>query len=333
MVDHKNLDGLNNTRENLRVVSKSFNSQNRAKRPDTSSQYIGVRLKKGRWNCQCAGVSLGSYDTEERAAEVYDGAALRRWGPDARTNGLGSVHTLPREAVMRDLPTGVHRKHGRLVVTDQSNGNHKTIYCGDSVWDARVAYEDNVWANKYAKLEALVNAPIRRNDSGVAMVPCGESAFALVDDADYHRFMRVVWRLSWHNYAESSLGLMHRLVHKGDLIDHINGDRLDNRRCNLRVATRSENAQNSRNSKRGASGYLGVCRTTTDLAWTASISCNRRSYFLGNFQDPVDAAKAYDAKALELYEKPALNFPPPEVVAPDKRQELLAHFMSINGLS
>lgn len=94
-------------------------------------------------------------------------------------------------------------------------------------------------------------------------------------------------------------------------IDHINGNREDNRWCNLREA---EAWQNQGNRKKNAcarySQYRGVCVAKGTGLWTAAINLNGKQNHLGSFQSEEDAARAYDAAAHAKYGRFArLNFP------------------------
>lgn len=93
-------------------------------------------------------------------------------------------------------------------------------------------------------------------------------------------------------------------------VDHINGDGLDNRRCNLRITDRSRNMANQRRPV-GVSGYRGVRQSNGDCnAWTALITVgNERIYSCGH-ATAEDAARARDQMALQYFGKYAvLNFP------------------------
>jgi hypothetical protein len=79
-------------------------------------------------------------------------------------------------------------------------------------------------------------------------------------------------------------------------VDHINGSRDDNRWCNLREATRSENNANSRRGRNNTSGYKGVWRAASGR-WTACITVNYRQIHLGRFDAPEEAHAAYCAAA------------------------------------
>ena len=77
-------------------------------------------------------------------------------------------------------------------------------------------------------------------------------------------------------------------------VDHANGDGLDNRRSNIRLATRSQNGAN-RDAPGSSGGFRGVYRERG--RYRARIWVNDRAKHLGCFDDPVDAALAYDAAA------------------------------------
>jgi hypothetical protein len=96
--------------------------------------------------------------------------------------------------------------------------------------------------------------------------------------------------------------------------DHINHDGLDNRRSNLRLATREENQRNARtrhNAK--SSGYKGVTWAKNVRKWRARITVDGEQKDVGYFSIESEAAKAYDAAAKRIYQKFAcLNFPEDE---------------------
>ena len=157
-------------------------------------------------------------------------------------------------------------------------------------------------------------------------IPLTQDRFAIVDPQDYPRLSRYKWRLCRTKgknvlYAERSVRLpggrysrllMHRQLIKapeGYVIDHINGNGLDNRRANLRLATVAQNAWNSR-KRNPRSGYKGVCFASDKGLWRAAIVCHGRKIHLGYFKDKITAAKAYDSAAIKYYGEFAKpNFP------------------------
>lgn len=145
--------------------------------------------------------------------------------------------------------------------------------------------------------------------------------YTTIDAEDWPRVNNVHWTLSKqssHRYAichsRNHVNKMHRVILKAPdhlEVDHINGDGLDNRKCNLRLATRAQNAYNTRPMPHNKSGYKGVSRHP-DGPWTARIRCQLKSIdrSLGFFPTPEAAAHAYDKAALELFGEFAyLNFP------------------------
>ena len=97
---------------------------------------------------------------------------------------------------------------------------------------------------------------------------------------------------------------LHRLVidaKKGEYVDHINGDTLDNRRCNLRICTNSENLRNSKTRIDNTSGYKGVSYKKERKKYIAYININKKRIFLGYYNSKIDAAKAYNIGAKKYH--------------------------------
>lgn len=97
---------------------------------------------------------------------------------------------------------------------------------------------------------------------------------------------RVIWFLYYGVWPKSE-------------IDHINGDRGDNRITNLRLATRSENGQNRKMPANNSSGHKGVTWVRSRKMWQAAINTGHKPKFLGRFATREEAAAAYDKAALE----------------------------------
>jgi hypothetical protein len=90
----------------------------------------------------------------------------------------------------------------------------------------------------------------------------------------------------------------------GYLVDHINRDKLDNRRINLRLATRSQNEANkAKRVSKSSSRYKGVTFTKSTLKkpWRATITNNKKHTGLGYFATEEEAAQAYNDAALEMF--------------------------------
>lgn len=94
------------------------------------------------------------------------------------------------------------------------------------------------------------------------------------------------------------------------IVDHVNGDPFDNRRCNLRIAEGSKNKWNYRVTKRSSTGYKGIYPDRRRPKFHARICVNGKRHYLGAYTSAKEAAKAYDDAAREYFgEFAALNFP------------------------
>jgi hypothetical protein len=97
--------------------------------------------------------------------------------------------------------------------------------------------------------------------------------------------------------------LAHRVVFElyygfaPDYVDHINGNKLDNRPSNLRNASNGQNIANSNSRIGSTSKYIGVCWAKTHKKWIANITSGGKCYHLGLFVKESDAAKAYNVAA------------------------------------
>lgn len=142
----------------------------------------------------------------------------------------------------------------------------------------------------------------------------------IIDDSDYPKVSKYKWcanKLGGKFYAVSNSAgktiLMHRIVIDAPSmteVDHINGNALDNRRSNLRLASHKENSQNRSFLKRNTSGYTGVFLEKKTNRWNAQIKIGYRHIHLGVFAEKEDAARAYDKAAKKHYgEFARLNFP------------------------
>lgn len=109
-------------------------------------------------------------------------------------------------------------------------------------------------------------------------------------------------RIDKNKYTTKNIRL-HRLIMglPNGNIDHINGDKLDNRKSNLRLCNQSQNIANSKISKRNKSGLKGVFKHQQCDRWAAQIRINGKNTHLGLFNDKYDAYGAYITHAIEHF--------------------------------
>lgn len=154
-------------------------------------------------------------------------------------------------------------------------------------------------------------------DSSMRHIKLTRGKFAIVDDGDYGKLNKHKWCHS-NGYATRRSGgkiiFMHRVilnVAKGAETDHKNHNKSDNRRCNIRICTKSQNNQNRKRYDGSASQYKGVHWNGLLKKWRAQIVLDYKKVHIGVYCLEIDAAKAYDAKAEELFGRFAyLNFNP-----------------------
>jgi hypothetical protein len=146
----------------------------------------------------------------------------------------------------------------------------------------------------------------------MAEIELANGEVAIVDDADLDFILDFAryWHLSTSGYATArgkghkKMTSMHRLLmgvtDPKQLVDHTNGDKLDNRRGNLRLCTNAQNIRNQKIRKDNTSGFKGVSWAAPGR-YVAKISFEKKQIVIGSFSCPKDAARAYNAKALELH--------------------------------
>ena len=139
---------------------------------------------------------------------------------------------------------------------------------------------------------------------------------AIVDDEDFDYLNQWKWSLrptgngisyairgfKKHEKSKIKSISMHRQImnpDKGYVIDHIDGNTLNNQKINLRICTQSQNCGNQKIPINNTTGFKGVQFNKIQNRYYAQITVNKKNIYLGSFIDPIDAAKAYNEAAIK----------------------------------
>lgn len=143
------------------------------------------------------------------------------------------------------------------------------------------------------------------------IIPLTQNRFALVDNEDYKKLSKQKWCVS-SGYAvygrskgKNPLHFkMHRIImnaKKGEDIDHIDGNRLNNQKSNLRIADRTQNQMNRKIQVNNKSGYKGVTWCKRTNKWIVQIRVKTKTKFLGYYNDKKEAGKIYNENAIKYF--------------------------------
>ncbi|WIA10859.1 hypothetical protein OEZ85_011025 [Tetradesmus obliquus] len=284
VVHHINGNRCDNRLANLEVVSYATNAQARRKASNCSSKYIGVHKRGSKWYTHImrnnVTHSLGTFASEHAAARAYDRAALAVHGPHAAVSGLlGRAETARvlsrRDAYMPRPPKPNAR----------GDGNRKRLL------------------EASADPEACCGPILRGSDGSTALLPlrgkCAAGRYTMVSDRGWRMAAMYSWQchsIRGKEYVKGRvlLGeqgtwctvLLHRFLmgctpHDGRIIDHLDGDGLNNTDSNLRDTTASGNARNKSSKAGSSSEHKGVSWHKRKNKWIASISIGGRLKHLG----------------------------------------------------
>jgi len=176
---------------------------------------------------------------------------------------------------------------------------------------------------------AVRRTPLPADVAGARWIPISGDRFVLVDESKYEMLMQFNWgavkqrsdlvdsptyyaKRTDYSTGKPKSVRMHRFILNapaGYLVDHINGNGLDNRSANLRLATHGQNSVNSR--RHNSTGFRGVTRISDSL-FIAKVCHNRKILYAGRHKTAEAAALAYDKMARKLQGQFArLNYPKP----------------------
>ena len=326
VVDHINNDRLDNRKENLRVITRSNNSRNKKKRQTSTSKYYGVFLDKktNKWKAAIVynnAQLVAPYDNEIHAAYQYD-MWVKGFGlTTAKCNNIATPTDFVQykaSILNKSYPKGINKHGNKFRVTISINGTRKHIDSVIKLEDAiRIIEESTITKQRNTSViqELKMKFNVKKNADGNYIFMIRNKAI-IIDKSTYPFLYKHIYYVTPQNYVKTGKNLLSRLLMNCSsadtnlVVDHINGNTLDNRRCNLRLITQAQNALNQSSSKNSLSKYLGVYWNKLSKKWTAMIKVDGKNKYLGIFERESDAALARDYATKQYYkEYGRLNFP------------------------
>lgn len=288
VVDHINCNKLDNTRENLRITTTQKNNENKnIYKTKTSSIYHGVffakKQNKYRAVCRINGkrVNLGSYDDEIQAAKIRDAYVIQSGATHMKLNfpdeNGKSDAIVPKTKSNENGFKGVHvtlvkNYAARITV------NKKEIHlgCFKTAEEAARAYDKYIIDNNIASCKlnfpednqnydpkSKVKTFFKKIDDKTIELNDG----IIIDEEDYDKIKYYKIYLDKSGYGlmftNKTLKLHRFIMDESDpkkYVDHIDGNKLNNSKSNLRLSNAKLNGQNKTSSKNKTSIYLGVCK-------------------------------------------------------------------------
>lgn len=321
-IDHINSNKLDNRRENLRIVTHSENVRNSNKRKNTSSKYIGVSKNHNKWGVYIKidkNTLYASYDFEEHAAYQYNLWIDKYKVIHAKKNDLDKPEDFveyikPNKS--ENLPIGVTKINNKYKVSFK----HKYIGSFDTIKEASYKYQELLKEFNENKLKEILNIPILKNEHNQCIIELFNKNKekvdeTIVDDDIYYKLLKYKWFKSKKYVCaiiDNKIINLHRYVinYTGEnIVDHINNNPLDNRKCNLRIVTHKQNNMNRTSTKDSSSKYIGVTFDKINNKWKAFIKVNDNNIHLGTYNNEFEAAISRDVATIKYYgEYGNLNF-------------------------
>lgn len=270
------------------LVGMKFNNLTVISRAENGNKY------KSRWNCLCdCGSSTIVDGWNLRNGHVKScGCLIKTSNSKANTKDM----TGKRFHMLSVLSRAGSDKYGKAIWLCKCDCGNVVKFTGDSL---------RTGTHKSCGCEKKERKPSPKKkyneidvDGSIAYVKTRNGDIVIIDSADVILVKNIYWDVNKNGYAYGRIGgkfcTMHRFIMKpneSEVIDHINHNKLDNRRSNLRVCTQSQNCMNGLKRKNNKSGVVGVCKAPGGK-WRASINVRYKHIHLGQFSNKSDAIKA-----------------------------------------
>lgn len=206
------------------------------------------------------------------------------------------------------------QRYGRLMVDSRANNDKQNrarwlciCDCGNKKIVSAYHLKNGHTTSCGCYQKEVVSVAKRKSNSfivggKVATVYTSNNEAFLVDSEDLERVLKICWVIDERGYChgrDSQTGkyiLLHRYIMRAtngaSVVDHINGNKRDNRKSNLRLCSRAQNNMNRNENNQYSSGRVGVCWCKNKNKWRAYIKVETQSIHLGYFSNKEDAIQA-----------------------------------------
>ena len=263
VIDHINGNGLDNRRCNLRIITYSNNNQSIIKKGG-SSKYLGVSFinYKKKWHASHANKVIGDFDKEIDAAYCYNIYVLNKYKDNAKLNEFELIDNQEYYDNLKEKTLKIIDKHKNKIINNMRNIritntgkiqfrttiNNKYISKTFNSLQQAIEYREIIEKNKNIRIAP----PIIKDINNVAIIELFKNnksyGYCKIDFELWEKIAIYKGIINSSGYPQTRINhkmiMMHKLICNGDIIDHINGDKLDNRLSNLRSTSISSNNQN-----------------------------------------------------------------------------------------
>lgn len=322
-IDHIDGNKTNNSRSNLRLSNVSDNSRNIKKRTDLTSQFMGVCFdkKSNKWKMKIkiSGKEIiAFYDNENHAAHHYD-IILKEYKLNS-----GIFNNIQEDKLINFklyIKKQYKRKEKNISITKCNKYSiiiqGKYITTCDTLEDAIISRDNKIKELNKLKEENIKNIPVLYNINNECIFEVfnknKEKVCDVIIDKDmYHKLIKIKWHYDGGYIKNNTVGRLHRYImnYNGEnVVDHKDGNPLNNKKENLRICTTAQNNMNRRLVGNYKSKYVGITKTKNEK-WIARITINNNRIYLGTFDNEIDAVRARDESCKKHHGDFAiLNFP------------------------
>lgn len=200
-------------------------------------------------------------------------------------------------------------EHNQVIVYASSLKNGTTTSCGCFAKEQSGKRIKHMASESNKRYKHKTNIYDLSGDYGIGWTTNTNKEFYF-DIEDYDKIKNYCWveHILKNNYhaleahvPDSNKNIRMHWIVVGKGYDHENRNPLDNRKCNLRIATQQENCQNISTPTNNTTGFIGVYWNKQNKKWTASIRINNKQKYLGSFIDKTEAIKARLNAELKYY--------------------------------